>query len=36
MYNESLIFILNAGIAPIIWLIDPWTLMKKLYRDHEV
>ena len=34
MYNESLIFILNAFIAPLIWLIDPWTLIRKLQRDH--
>ncbi|CAD8205212.1 unnamed protein product [Paramecium pentaurelia] len=35
MYNETLIFILNAAIAPLIWLIDPWTLIRKLQRDHQ-
>lgn len=35
MYNESLIFVLNAVFAPVIWLIDPWTIVKRLYRDHE-
>ena len=28
IYNESLIFILNAFLSPLIWLLDPWTLIK--------
>ncbi|CAD8188436.1 unnamed protein product [Paramecium octaurelia] len=35
MYNETLIFIMNAAIAPLIWLIDPLSLFKKLQRDYQ-
>jgi hypothetical protein len=34
LYNESIVFIFNAVIAPLIWLIDPWSLIKKIIRDH--
>jgi hypothetical protein len=28
IYSEYLVFILNAFISPIVWLIDPWYLLK--------
>lgn len=32
IYNESNIFIQNALLPPLIWLIDPWMILKKLQR----
>lgn len=36
IFNESMIFVLNALLPPLIWLIDPWTLLKNYKRDVEV
>jgi hypothetical protein len=30
IYNETLIFIVNAILPPLIWIIDPWLILKKL------
>jgi hypothetical protein len=30
--NESSIFVLNAFFPPLIWLIDPWSICKNLWR----
>jgi hypothetical protein len=27
--NETILFILNSVFSPLVWLIDPWTLMQK-------
>jgi hypothetical protein len=29
IYSEYLVFILNALFPPLVWLIDPWYLLKK-------
>ena len=31
LFNESIIFILNAFFPPLIWLLDPWFNLKKLW-----
>lgn len=36
IYNESLIFILNAILPPLVWLIDPWNIVKKWQRHREI
>jgi len=27
IYNESLVFVLNAVLPPIIWGLDPWSIL---------
>jgi hypothetical protein len=36
IYNESLIFIVNAILPPLIWLLDPWNMIKKREREKEL
>jgi hypothetical protein len=36
IYNESLIFCLNAAMGPVIWIIDPWSIAKDYYRNQEL
>lgn len=36
IFNETLIFILNAILPPFIWWADPWTLYKNYVRDREI
>lgn len=36
IYNESLIFMLNALFPPLVWLVDPWTIMKDRQRKKAL
>lgn len=36
IYNESKVFILNALFPPIVWLIDPYNLLKVHTRNKEL
>lgn len=36
IFNETLIFVLNALLPPFIWFVDPWTLIKNYKRDKEI
>ncbi len=36
IFSEFLVFILNAFISPILWLIDPWYLIKNKKRKKEL
>ena len=36
IFNETLIFVLNALLPPFIWFVDPWTLIKNYKRDREI
>ena len=36
IYNESLIFILNGIFPPLVWLIDPWTMIKDWKRNRAM
>ena len=33
--TESMVFILNALIPPLVWLINPWYIQRKRERDTE-
>jgi len=33
--TESMVFILNALIPPLVWLINPWYILRKRERDTE-
>jgi hypothetical protein len=34
IFNESIIFILNAFFPPLVWLCDPWGFAKNIWRDY--
>jgi hypothetical protein len=34
IYNESIIFLLNAFLSPLVWLCDPWGLAKNIWRNY--
>jgi hypothetical protein len=36
IYNESLIFILNALYPPLVWLVDPWSIIKNWQRRRAI
>jgi hypothetical protein len=36
IYNESLIFMLNGLMGPLIWIIDPWSILKNYQRSKEL
>lgn len=36
IYSEFFVFILNAFVSPIIWLIDPWGIVKNIKRKLEL
>lgn len=36
IYTETFVFIWNAIIPPMVWLIDPWTLIKDYKRNQEL
>jgi len=33
IFTESLVFVWNAVIPPLVWLIDPWTHQKNYKRE---
>ncbi len=36
IYSEFVVFILNAFVPPLVWLIDPWSLIKNKQRNNEL
>jgi len=36
IFTESLVFVLNAVIPPLVWFIDPWTHQKNYKREEEI
>lgn len=35
-YNEELVFIFNAIIPSLAWVIDPWSITKNIKRNKEL
>ena len=36
IYSEYIVFILNAFVPPLVWLVDPWHLLKSYKRKKEM
>jgi hypothetical protein len=36
IFTESIVFIMNAFIPPLVWIFDPWGFFKNIIRNHEV
>lgn len=34
IYTESWVFIFNAFIPPLVWLIDPWSIQKNIQKKR--
>ena len=36
IYSEYYVFVFNAFIPPLAWIIDPWSLIKNYKRNREL
>lgn len=36
IYTESIVFIVNAFMPPLIWACDPWAILKNRKRKQEL
>lgn len=36
IYTETMVFVWNCFIPPLVWLVDPWTIIQNFKRNREL